>query len=87
MIKEFKYLIFIIMIITFFFLAGKYYFSDENKKNSYRSLKNINISKNLYAQDLAILISDTVNIIEYAEVIKTNNKKKYHFWKLINKND
>ena len=41
MIKELKYLFFILTIFVFIFLILKYYFSDNNKKNSYRSLVNI----------------------------------------------
>ena len=41
MLKEIKYLIFIVIILLFIFLTGKYYFSDENIKKSYRSYKNI----------------------------------------------
>ena len=40
MLKEIKYLIFIVVIALFIFLTGRYYFSDENKKKSYRSYKN-----------------------------------------------
>ena len=42
MLKEIKYLIFILIICIFLFFTGRYYFSDTNKKNSYRSLLNIN---------------------------------------------
>ena len=31
MLKEIKYLIFIVVIALFIFLTGRYYFSDENK--------------------------------------------------------
>ena len=41
MIKEIKYLVFIILISLFLFFTIRYYFSDENKKKSYRSLNNI----------------------------------------------
>ena len=41
MLKEIKYLIFIVIIALFIFFTGKYYFSNENIKNSYRSYKNI----------------------------------------------
>ena len=34
MLKELKYLLFLIVIVLFFFLSFKYYFSNENKKNS-----------------------------------------------------
>ena len=39
MIKELKYFLHVITIIGFIFFILNYYFSDENKKNSYRSTK------------------------------------------------
>jgi len=86
MIKEIKYLLFISIIFIFIFYTVKYYFSDMNKKNSYRSLNNIDQKINLYSQNIPILDSDTQNIIEYTKNTKIK-KKKYHFWELINKND
>ena len=41
MIKEIRYLIFITIISLSIFLTSKYYFSDVNKKNSFRSLNDI----------------------------------------------
>ena len=87
MIREVKYLIFIIIIILFIFFVSKYYFSDSHKKKSYRSLSNIDKKINLYSKNLPVLISDTKNIIEYVNNEKTKKKKKYNFWKLIDKND
>tara|TARA_B110001452_G_C14918221_1_gene321053 strand:- start:131 stop:394 length:264 start_codon:yes stop_codon:yes gene_type:complete len=87
MLKEIKYSIFLIVIFIFIFFTGKYYFSDTNKKNSFRSLNNINKKTNLYSQNLPILIDDTQNIIEYVKNTKNKKKKKYYFWELINKND
>ena len=84
MLKELKYLFFLIVIILFFFLSLKYYFSDENKKNSYRSLKNIEDKTKNYSRNLILLNSDTVNIVEYVEKSIDKNKKNYNFWKLIN---
>ena len=55
MIKEIKYLIFIFIIILFLFLTGRHYFSDENKRNSYRSLNTINEKINDFAKKLPIL--------------------------------
>ena len=74
MLKEIKYLIFILIICIFLFLTGKYYFSDTNKKNSYRSLNTINDKINKYAENLPIIESDTKDIIEYVE--QSNNKTK-----------
>ena len=84
MLKELKYLLFFIVIILFFFLSFKYYFSNENKKNSYRSLKNIEDKTENYSRNLILLNSDTVNIVEYVKKSIDKNKKNYNFWKLIN---
>ena len=84
MLKELKYLLFLIVIVLFFFLSFKYYFSNENKKNSYRSLKNIEDKTENYSRNLILLNSDTVNIVEFVEKSIDKNKKNYNFWKLIN---
>ena len=86
MLKEIKYSIFLIVIFIFIFFTGKYYFSDANKKNSFRSLNNIDRKINLYSQNLPILKNDTQNIIDYVKNTKNKNKK-YFFWELISKND
>ena len=83
MLKEIKYSIFVLVIFLFLFLIGRYYFSDINKKNSYRSLKNVNEKINIYAKNLPILDDDTKNIIEYFEQSNKKKKKKFNFWKLL----
>jgi hypothetical protein len=87
MFKEIRYLIFLVVIFVFIFFVGKYYFSDVNKKNSYRSLNDINQKINLYSQNLPVFKNDTLNIIEYVKNSENKKKKKYFFWDLINKND
>tara|TARA_B100001778_G_C18014799_1_gene373890 strand:+ start:182 stop:445 length:264 start_codon:yes stop_codon:yes gene_type:complete len=87
MFKEIKYLIFLVVIFIFLFLVGKYYFSDINKKNSYRSLNNIDQKISLFSQNLPILKNDTLDIIEYVQNSNNKKKKKYFFWDLINKDD
>ena len=87
MFKEIKYLIYIIIIFSFCFLVGRYYFSDANKKNSYRTLNNINDKLNIYVKNLPILEDDTTNIIEYAEQSNNKKKKKFNFWKLLDPNE
>ena len=72
-----------LVIFFFLFLIGRYYFSDINKKNSYRSLKNVNEKINIYAKKLPILDDDTKNIIEYFEQSNKKKKKKFNFWKLL----
>ena len=83
MLKEIKYLIFIVIIGLFFFLTGKYYFSDENIKKSYRSYKNIDEKIKVYSKDLPILENDTQNVIEYVKQTNKKKKKKFNFWKLL----
>ena len=83
MLKEIKYLIFIIIIALFIFFTGKYYFSNENIKNSYRSNKNIDQKIKDYSKNLPLLKNDTENIIEYVKQTDKKKKKKFNFWKLL----
>jgi hypothetical protein len=87
MIKELKYFLFISIIFLFISLNLKYYFSDNNKKKSYRSLKENEKRIKNFSQNLILLQSDTKNIVEYVKKTTTKNKKDYNFWKLINNNE
>tara|TARA_B100001057_G_scaffold209486_1_gene210157 strand:- start:206 stop:469 length:264 start_codon:yes stop_codon:yes gene_type:complete len=87
MIKELKYFIFILVIILFIFFTAKYYFSDSHKKKSYRSLTNINKQIQEYSKKLPIIDDDTQNIIEYVKNTQVKKKKKYFFWKLLDKDE
>ena len=68
MLKEIKYLIFLLFISFFIFFTGKYYFSDDNKKNSFRSLSNIEKKIDIYSEKLPVLENDTKDIIQYVEL-------------------
>ena len=83
MLKEIKYLIYIIVISVFIFFTGRYYFSDENLKNSYRSYKNNDEKIKQYSENLPILENDTQDIIEYVKQTNKDKKKKFNFWKLL----
>ena len=83
MLKEIKYLIFLLFISFFLFFTGKYYFSDDNKKNSFRSLSNINKRIDIYSERLPFLENDTVDIIQYVDKSNNDKKKKFNFWKLL----
>ena len=83
MLKEIKYLIFIVVIALFIFLTGRYYLSDENKKKSYRSYKNNDVIIKLFSKNLPILENDTQNVIEYVKQSNKKKKKKFNFWKLL----
>jgi hypothetical protein len=83
MLKEIKYLVFIVAIALFIFFNVKYYFSDENKKRSYRSYNNNDEKIRLYSKDLPVLENDTQNVIEYVDQTDKKKKKKFNFWKLL----
>ena len=87
MIKELKYFFYISIILFTFFLTLKYYFSDDNKKKSYRSFKQINEIITKYSENLILLDNDTNGIVEYVEINIDKDKKNYNFWKLITNND
>ena len=86
MIKELKYVFYIIIIYFFIFFVSRYYFSDEYEKKSYKSLNVIEKKINIFSENLVTLENDTNDIIEYVEYQKNKEKKKYHFWELL-KND
>ena len=83
MIKELKYFFFLIVIFLFLFFSLRYYFSDQNNKNSYRSLSNVDKSIEKTKNNLAFLKNNTDNIIEFVEYKKNKKTKKYSFWKLL----
>ena len=87
MIKELEYFLYVITIIGFIFFILNYYFSYENKKNSYRSTKVFDEKIVKHIKTLQILESDTENIVEYVENTFNKDKKKYKFWELIIDND
>ena len=87
MLREIRYLIFVFVIGLFIFFTLKYYFSDTNKKRSYRSLNNINEQITVYVKNLPVLKDNTKDIIEYVEENSNKKKKKFNFWKLLENNE
>ena len=87
MIKELRYFLYTITIIGFIFFILNYYFSDKNKKNSYRSIKVFDSKIIKYSKTLQSLESDTENIVGYIKNTFNKDKKKYKFWELIIDND
>ena len=83
MINELKYVIYSFVIFFFIFFTTKYYFSDINKKNSYRAIQFIDKNNEAFSSNLSVAESDTENIIEYVESGMNQNKKTYNFWKLL----
>tara|TARA_B100001989_G_C24077257_1_gene240703 strand:- start:216 stop:479 length:264 start_codon:yes stop_codon:yes gene_type:complete len=87
MLKEIKYLLFLLIIGIFLFITVRYYFSDTHKKKSFRSMNTIEEKINIYADKLPVLENDTKNIIEYVEKSNEKKKKKFNFWKLLESNE
>ena len=87
MLKEFKYLIFLIVIFFFIFFTLRYYFSDQNKKNSYTSFNQIDKKIEKSMNDLILLKNDTENIIDFVEYKNNKKTEKYSFWELLYDND
>ena len=83
MFKEFKYLLYLIVIFFFIVFTFRYYFSDENKKKSYRSFNQIDKKLEISTKDLIILKSDTENIIDFVEYKNNKKTEKYSFWELL----
>ena len=87
MLKEFKYLIFLIVIFFFIFFTVRYYFSDQNKKNSFTSFNQIDKKIEKSMNDLILLKNDTENIIDFVEYKNNKKTEKYSFWELLYNND
>ena len=87
MIKELKYVIYSFVIFFFVFFTIKYYFSEENKKNFFRTILFIDKKNDVFVSNLSILESDTENIIEYVDDNMNQKKKTYHFWKLLTEDE
>ena len=83
MIRELKYVFYIVTIFFFIFFVIRYYFSDEYTKKSYRSLNLIDEKINTFSGTLTILKNDTSDIINYVENDNNQDKKKYYFWNLL----
>ena len=82
MIKEIKYFIYIFTIILFFFLTIKFYLSETNIKNTYRSINYKDENININDLDLKELKNNTVDIIEYVDN-QLDDEEEYKFWELL----
>ncbi len=83
MIKELKYVFYLVVIFFFIFFVVRFYFSNDYKKISYRSLNLIDKKIDNISDNLPLLYSDTDDIIEYVEDKKKQEREKYFFWELI----
>ena len=88
MLKEVKYVVYLLTIFFFIFFDINYYLSENNIKRSNKViLQHQNELDNKFS-DLSIIESDTNNIIEYTnEIEKFKNKKQRKFWDLFKTNE
>ena len=70
----------------FLFFTLRFYFSEENKKNYFRQLSNIDKKIKINEENIITLKSDTENIIEYVESNNEKGKNDFKFWELLQKN-
>ena len=87
MLKKIKNIFYVSSFFIFIILTTRFYFSDQNIKETNKSRAFYSVKLNNNTQNLPLLKNDTNNIIEYindVEVYK-KEKKQYTFWDLIRK--
>ena len=87
MLKKIINIFYLTSFFIFTILMIRFYFSDQNIKetNKFRSLYSVKLNNN--TNDLPLLKNDTKNIIVYIDDIEIykKKKKKFTFWDLIEK--
>ena len=78
-----KNLFYILSIFIVIFFISRFYFSDKNKKNYFKSLNQIDKKIEMNKEKIATLRSDTEDIIEYIDNNLNEKKKNYKFWELL----
>ena len=88
MLKEVKYVVYLLTIFFFTFFVIKFYLSEDNIKWSNKViLQYQNISDKKFIS-LLIIKDDTNDIIEYTnEIEEFRNKKQRKFWDLLKTNE
>ena len=83
MLKRIKNILYIGSFFVFIILTIKFYFSDQNirETNKSRSFYSIELNNNM--QNLPLLKNDTKNIIEYSDDVEIYKKKKKKYTFLV----
>ena len=83
MLKEVKYLVYLLTIFFFIFFVIKFYFSENNIKWSNKVILQYQNKLDKKFINLPIVKDDTKDIIEYtSEIEDFKNKKQRKFWDL-----
>jgi len=87
MLKKIKNIFYLASFFIFIILTTRFYFSDQNIRETNKSRSFYSVELNNNTQNLPLLKNDTNNIIKYlndVEVYK-KKKKKFSFFDLIKK--
>ena len=87
MLKKIKNTFYIGSCFIFMLLITKFYFSDQNIRETNKSRSFYSVELNSNIQNLPLLKNDTNNIIEYSNAVEVykRKKKKFTFFGLIKK--
>jgi len=84
MLKEIKYVVYLLTIFFFIFFVIKFYFSENNIKWSNKVILQYQNILDKKFINLPIVKDDTKDIIEYtSEIEDFKNKKQRKFWDLL----
>ena len=88
MLKEIKYVVYLLTIFFSIFFVVKFYLSENNIKLSNKVIFQYHNELNNKFNNLPIIKSDTNDIIEYTnEIEEFKNKKQRRFWNLLKTNE
>ena len=88
MLKEVKYVFYLLAIFFFIFFVIKFYLSENNIKRSNKIIFQYQNELDKKFNNLPIIKNDTNDIIEYTnEIEEFKNKKQRKFWDLLKTNE
>ena len=88
MLKEVKYVVYLLTIFFFIFFVIKFYLSENNIKLSNKIMLQYQNELDKKFNNLPIIKDDTNDIIEYTNEIEDfKNKKQRKFWDLLKTNE
>ena len=88
MLKEVKYVVYLLTIFFFIFFVIKFYLSENNIKRSNKIIFQYQNELDKKFNNLPIIKNDTNDIIEHTNEIEIfKNKKQRKFWELLKTNE
>ena len=88
MLKEIKYVVYLLTIFFSIFFVIKFYLSENNIKLSNKVMLQYQNELDKKFNNLPIITDDTNDIIEYTnEIEEFKNKKQRKFWDLLKTNE